>query len=298
MYAMRCFGALFLTLAALAQTPPAPAQKQDVPPEVDQALRARITQFFQAHVDGKPRLAMPLVAEDSQDYFFAMEKPQYFGFEIASVEFFDSNTRAVAIVNCETEITMQMFGKRRVKMPRKTNWKVENGQWVWFATKADREGPAEGVSVTPPGSSASNLPGPSGAEARLDIMKGVSQLKTDKDEIRLQADRESSDSVTVLNPMSGWVTIEVVLPPELPGLTAKVEKKDVPPKGTGQVQFEYKPAGPLTALQHRAVIRLLPMGRLLPVKVVFQKAAEQPAAPAKPAADPVVKKKAATKKRR
>ncbi|HWR54022.1 MAG TPA: hypothetical protein VN428_23130 [Bryobacteraceae bacterium] len=296
---MHHFGALVLTLAALVQGPPAPAQAADAPPAVEQALRARITQFFQAHVDGKPRLAMPLVAEDSQDYFFAAEKPKYPGFEIASIQFFDDFTRAVAVVNCEQEITVQMFGKQRVKMPRKTNWRIENGQWVWFATKEEREGGAEGITLGTPGKASSNLPGPSGAEVRLDIMKGVSQLKTDKNEIRLQAARESSDSVTVLNPMSGWVTIEVVLPPEVPGLTAKIEKKDVPPKGTGRVEFEYKPTGPLTALEHRAVIRLLPMGRLFPVKVVFQKEAEQPVAPAKPAAaPPTVKKKPAAKKGR
>lgn len=305
---MRYFGALLVTIAALAQAPSPTAPKQGAAPEVESALRTRLAQFFQAHVDGKPRLAMPLVAEDSQDFFFAMEKPKYFGFEIGSIEFFDQATRAIAVVNCETEISMQMFGKRRVKMPRKTNWRIENGQWVWYATQADREGPPEGVTIPAPGAIASpgtansNLPGPSGAEARLDLMKGVSQLKTDKNEVRLQATRESSDAVTVLNPMTGWVSIEVLLPPEAPGLTAKLEKKDVPPKGTSRVEFEYKPSGTLSILEHRAVIRLLPMGRSLPVRVVFERAGDQPVATGVPAntagAPKAPKKKSAPKKGR
>lgn len=47
--------------AAIAQTTP-PA-----PPEVDQALRSRVTEFFQNFVDKKFRQAINLVADDTQD---------------------------------------------------------------------------------------------------------------------------------------------------------------------------------------------------------------------------------------
>ena len=66
---MRFQAAIFLLpLAALAQAPP---------PEVDQALRARVTAFFQAHVDGSFRKAFEIVAEDTKDYYFKTEKVQF-----------------------------------------------------------------------------------------------------------------------------------------------------------------------------------------------------------------------------
>jgi len=42
------------------------------PPDVDDALRTRITAFYQAQVEGKPRRVEPMVAEDSKDFFYNM----------------------------------------------------------------------------------------------------------------------------------------------------------------------------------------------------------------------------------
>jgi len=47
------------------------------PADVDQALRARITEFFQFHVTGEYRKAEALVAEDTKDYFYDHNKPKY-----------------------------------------------------------------------------------------------------------------------------------------------------------------------------------------------------------------------------
>ena len=41
--------------------------------EMDEALRARIHKFYQAHVDAKYRIADQVVAEDSKDLFFAAQ---------------------------------------------------------------------------------------------------------------------------------------------------------------------------------------------------------------------------------
>ncbi|MGH9667955.1 MAG: hypothetical protein ACRD9L_26355, partial [Bryobacteraceae bacterium] len=51
------------------------------PPPVEQALRARITQYFQAYVDGKWRVAERLVADDSIDAFLGADKDRLLSFE-------------------------------------------------------------------------------------------------------------------------------------------------------------------------------------------------------------------------
>ncbi len=68
------------------------------PPEVDAALRARISKFYQAHVDGKYRLAEPLVAEDTKDFFYQANKPHYLSFGITRIDYSDNFTKAKATI--------------------------------------------------------------------------------------------------------------------------------------------------------------------------------------------------------
>ena len=58
----------FLTALAAAQTATNPFDK--APPNVDDALKTRVTEFYQDHIDGKFRKAEQLVAEDSKDAFY------------------------------------------------------------------------------------------------------------------------------------------------------------------------------------------------------------------------------------
>ena len=70
--------------AVFAQTPTDVFHK--APPHVDEALRTRVSQFLQAHVDGKFRNAIDLVADNSKDFYFAMEKRKYLSFEIVKID--------------------------------------------------------------------------------------------------------------------------------------------------------------------------------------------------------------------
>ena len=55
-------------------TPPADAP----PPEVDQALSARIGEFYQDQVGGKFRQAETLVAEETKEYFYSASQAPLF----------------------------------------------------------------------------------------------------------------------------------------------------------------------------------------------------------------------------
>src|SRR5579864_740686 len=47
------------------------------PPGIEDALRARVTEFFQYHVDGNFRKAYDMVAEDTKDFYFKALKIQF-----------------------------------------------------------------------------------------------------------------------------------------------------------------------------------------------------------------------------
>src|SRR5208337_4282459 len=70
------------------------------PADVDQALRARITEFYDLQVKGEFRKADALVAEDSKNFYFTSTKIKYLSFEIVRIDYSDSFTRAKAAVLC------------------------------------------------------------------------------------------------------------------------------------------------------------------------------------------------------
>src|SRR5262249_9883193 len=123
------------------------------PPEVDQALRERITRFYQAHVDRKLiRQADQYVAEDSKDFFYEANKPTYLEFHIDKITYSDDFTKAKAIVNCKMFVMMPGFTDKPMTVPSPSTWKIENGQWVWYVdqklgreTPFGRMKPAEGA---------------------------------------------------------------------------------------------------------------------------------------------------------
>ena len=123
---------LLLLLPGLwAQTADNPLEK--APPDVDQALRARITGFYQAHVDRKLiRKADQYVAEDTKDFFFEANKPTYLEFEIDKIIYSENFTRAKAIVKAKMTVPMPGFGDHPMVLPVPGDWKIENGEWCWY----------------------------------------------------------------------------------------------------------------------------------------------------------------------
>src|SRR5215469_6737098 len=81
-----------LPMLALAQDQPASATPPP-PPEVDQALRARVTEFFQDFVDAKFFPAMELVADDTKEEYFAAGKTPLKAYKIHDIHYSDNFTK-------------------------------------------------------------------------------------------------------------------------------------------------------------------------------------------------------------
>src|SRR5579871_2216187 len=91
-----------LTLIAAAACAQNPADLFNrAPADIDQALRARISEFYQYHVTGEYRKAEALVAEDTKDFFYDHNKPRYLSFQISKIKYNEDFTKAEATVLCE-----------------------------------------------------------------------------------------------------------------------------------------------------------------------------------------------------
>src|SRR5262245_39954137 len=115
--------ALF-SLTLLAQTPP---------PDVDEALRARVTEFFGYHVSGDFQKAWGMVAEETKTEYFNSQKTLYQSFKIDSIRYENEFAKAVVTLTVsEKKRISAQFGETVFTHPVSVLWKVENGKWCWY----------------------------------------------------------------------------------------------------------------------------------------------------------------------
>jgi hypothetical protein len=257
------FRVILLLTFALAQ---ARAQNSfdKAPPDVDDALRARISKFFQAHVDGKPRLAEQYVADDSKDFFYSANKPRYFSFEISRIDYSDNFTKAKATVLAAMVIPVPGFMDKPMKAPIPSYWKQVDGQWYWYVDP-DR------INLTPFGKMKESGAKPSGLS---DFGKGpddktlLAQVTADKGQVELSQEGVPAQ-VTITNRMPGRVSLTIQNQAE-PGLEMKLDHTELKAGEKALMVFrvtnkERHPTAPLTAL-----VLVEPVHSVIPIIVRFK----------------------------
>ena len=265
---------LLVSPAIFSQAPTAPA-----PPEVDKALRAHVTEFFQDFVDGKYRQALKLVADDTQDDYFASSKMEIKSFEIEGIDYAPDFTQAAVKVKVKRVWKMKAEGFLQdilVDNSMDTAWKIEDGSWVWT-----QKVPA-GTWATPMG----------GLASKVDPADPASKLpkKIDQDSAAAEAARILSDAGTGLNPMdvtlgpdypasskvvfhngkTGAVGLSVgELPPNLPGLTVHTDKSQVNAGEDATVEIEFNPPADYKIFEQSLQIdvNVMPFNQTFPITI-------------------------------
>jgi len=243
-----------------AQTPA--DQLQKAPPAIDDALRARIGQFFQYHVEGKGRLAEALVAEESKDDFYNGNKPRCLKFEIARIDYSEQFSKARATVVCTMYVNMIGFMDKPLPVPMTSLWKQVEGQWYWYAPPPSRETP---FGVMRPGPvSATDAPArplPQGKEMQILL----EQVKVDRKALQFPYGTGGIEQVAITNGMPGKISLSLGSTKQ-PGIEASLDAAEVP--GGGKAMLTVKagpvpaPRGPLTL-----EITIQPTGQVIPVQV-------------------------------
>lgn len=194
--------AAIIVLAALACAQE-PAEKP--PAEVDEALRARMQEFYHYFETQEYRKAEKLIAEDSQDFFYNHNKPHYLSTSIQSIKYFDHFTRATAVILCEQYIMMPGFAGKPMKVPTTSTWKIVDGQWFWYVDPNESRRTPWGVMAERPNNTpaqpAALPPIPTTADFALNLVKVESKA------IELKPD--SSIQVTFTNNARGIMNVSV-----------------------------------------------------------------------------------------
>lgn len=276
--------ALSLISVVWAGTPP--AEQPKAPPEVEAALRARVTQFFQYEVKGKFYHAEQLVAEESKEFFVGASKPTYAGFEIQGIEYSGNFTKATVLVKVQRMVPAEGF--LGVPMPwlAHSRWKLENGQWCWYADLDDLRRTPFGT--MPHGSKvysipSAGMPAPGSAPAPAGLPGGMPGIApgaiaglpggggaviADKAALELKASEPSSGQVTLVNQMSTPVTVSLLWG-GIPGFTAKLDRKDLKPGEKAVVSLQTNGAVKAPAQPTTVAVRVDQTNQLIPIKVSF-----------------------------
>jgi hypothetical protein len=258
---------ILLPLIATGQQPTAAV-------EAEQALRARVTEFLQYHVDGSFRKAYDMVAEDTKDSYFASGKAPIKSFKIDDVKLTDNFTRAT--VTGTISKTLNIGGQDvPVTVPSTSTWKIENGKWVWFMAAQDTFATPVGLSLPPsPGQIAApaplddiakNLDPKALAAAAQSILQAVS---VDKKVVTLDPGKVSDGKVIFHNGMTGSVQLQVNSP-EIPGFTATIAQSTVRAGTDMPVLFHYEPAGQSPSGSVTVQLSVQPLNQVFPIRVNF-----------------------------
>lgn len=259
---------------------------EKAPPDIDEALHARIAKFYQAFVQGKFRQADAFVAEDSKDAFFAMEKRQYKGCEVGTVTYSDNFTKAKAVTSCDTKYFM-MGREIPVKLPITSQWELQNGEWYWhvvpISERTTMNTPIGPVAVPSQGNPGDDPAAAQPQPARPDPLVLLGQLKNavkvDRDSITVNPTKASSEEVHIKNSMPGTVTITVE-GGGIAGLSVKPSKLDIGANEEGKLEIAFDPEDPnivcSECLSHpqarkagQVTLRVDQTGQAFPIEVHF-----------------------------
>jgi hypothetical protein len=222
---------VILAAAAFAQTAP-PASGPTPPPEVDQALRARIQEFYDLLVKGQFRKAESLVAEDTKERFYNQSKPRYKSAEIVKIVYADDFTHATATIKVQAFIEAPGF-PQDLPIPGQfpSTWKLDNGQWCWFVDPTTIRTPW-GTQAVPPGMPGNNaspgaLPPGMGASGMPPMPQStdflMNKIKADRTALTLAPGGSGEVAFTNLSP--GIMTLAVETKPS--GIEVKPERQDI-----------------------------------------------------------------------
>ena len=255
--------AVLLAAACFAQTTPPDAPKP--PADVDQALRARINEFYGLLLKKEFRKAEAIVAEDTKEYYYAIGKPDITKYELLEIHYSDDFTHATAIALCAQKVQQPGFplGEWNLKVP--SLWKYENGDWYWSVNQKEMMTPIGIAKKAAADNGAAVSAPPTSTEIPKEFAKtpdfAMGKVGADKKAITLEGYK--AEQVTIVNGSAGQIRLFM---PKQFGLDLQLEPTELA-------------AGEKAVLTVRAIkgsvsgvlgVQIIPTGEILAVQVVVK----------------------------
>jgi hypothetical protein len=251
---------------------------ESAPPQVDQALRSRVKEFYQFHVEGKFRQADALVHEESKDAFFVAEKLKLKSFEIKHIKYEENFTQARVTTVVPVDLDLPGFGTMKdVPRPLVSFWKLDGGQWWWRSIPYDpckgiesgsitlhKKKCVDGKVVEEESSSPSDV-----MSKGISVKELHSMVRASGNSLSIPSHLPAREGISITNHFPGPVTLQVVHE-QMPGLEVRLDSNKVESGGSTTLVIDHKPTSP--TLKPEMLIRVLvqPTGQVIPIKLEFQ----------------------------
>lgn len=232
------------------------------PPDVEAALKARVEKFYNLYQQGKFRQAESVVAEQSRDLYYGMQKTPIRNHQFEDISFSEDFQTAHVLVSCLSGHPRLASAGLRVPVP--STWKVINGEW-YMLIEPRTTTPFGPMKWDDPRETKQEPP----ARATLEtVTTGTFQVEPQKITFPRQGSGIVSRSIVVKNNLPGPLTLE--LENEIPGVTVKLPQKALPPKSQVSFEISYDPQrGKLSGTKELA-LRAMPLGSTATIQLQFE----------------------------
>ncbi len=237
---------LLLTLLACAASAQDLARK--APAEIDDALKTRVSSFYQHFQRGEFRQAEDFLDAESKDLFYNSKKNRILDFKIQDVEYAEDFRKANVLVVCKTVIAM--LGSEPLNMPLNSDWRFADGEWLLHLAKHERPEGADATSafgpmtfsqeVAQPGSA---FRGPQGATVQpptIESLASMYRVSTDTLGFPKNPKEPVSRSMTVKSSSVGRLSVERKSGP-IAGVEVEIEGATIEPGSEATITFTYDP---------------------------------------------------------
>jgi hypothetical protein len=236
-----------------------PSFPADAPAETDQALRARVNEFYGFLVEHKSRAAEALVAEDTKDLYYDSQKPEVEKFQIEKIAWGPSFQTAEVIIEARVRVMFPGLGPQTVSSKVPSLWKLENGKWCWYIDKSRLADSPFGQFHSSGGGSGQL---PAHPAITPEMLKAA--VKPDRNQIAVDLTDGKTTIITLTNSLPGPVQIQA---PKVTGMAIDVAKPSLASGESTKVSFKCEnPDGP-----HPPVVNftVLPTNQQIPIQLIF-----------------------------
>lgn len=251
------------------------------PPDVEEALRARVNKFYGAFVAGKFKEAYLLVADDSQDAFFELGKDQYKSCEVIKIRYSEKFTKAVVVTAVKSDFRWHGV-VTPTTFPLTSHWEVIDGQWYWHYVKPTlAPSPFSPTGFVPVPTETSSQGAPAVPKDFVGSAQGIlSKVGVDKRTVRLRSYEASQDVVHVRNDMPGPITLKLD-ELDMAGLKITLGKTELKSLDSTTIVFEWRLDDPAILCVDCAKkmsgnpivkLRVSPTAQVFPINIVFENA--------------------------
>ncbi len=239
---------------------------QKAPPGVEEALTARIHEFYTLWQQGKFRPAEALVAEESRELYYGMQKVPIRKYQLQNIAWSDDFKSAKVLMAFQD--MNPRTAAAEIMVPSLGTWKEIGGQW-FMVIEVPTTTPFGPMTFADYRVQQPTKPTETGPRPTVETLT-MGALRISPQEISIPMDGERTErTVTLTNNLPGPLMIEI-LDPQRPGLDLKLSTTQLAAKAQATLQVTYDPQkgkvrGPLSV-----PVLVQPLAQRFVVELLFQ----------------------------